>query len=253
MGSDSKVKTPAFQFYPDAWLSSESVELMTLEQQGAYIRLLCWDWLKDGLKDDDARFAALSGMREGWLKNGSNLVRECFAKHPRKDGYLTNPRLEKEREKQRIWREKSSKGGKKSAASRRRSKTLKGGSQMVDDRLQPNDNTLSLSLLLPSTSERSISKDILTGYQLRIGALKGRRASTKWSKAEMKSLREIGEIKEEDMQMIERYYAAEIKDRDIRRTTVSILLNNWPGELDRARNYKPPHKHGNQYEEDREF
>jgi len=150
-------KSPAFQFYPDHYLSSESVQLMTLEQQGAYMRLLCYDWLKDGLKKDGDRLAALSGLNEGWFKGGSTIIQECFIAHPNKEGYITNPRLLKEREKQQKWREKSSAGGKKSAASRRRSKTLKGGSQMVQTKTQPTPNSISIS---SSTIKNNIDTNI---------------------------------------------------------------------------------------------
>ena len=41
------MKTPAFQFYPNDYLSDTNVMLMTAEQEGHYIRLLCICW-KDG-------------------------------------------------------------------------------------------------------------------------------------------------------------------------------------------------------------
>jgi len=34
-------KRPAFQFYPDSWLSSMDITLMTIAEEGAYHRLLC--------------------------------------------------------------------------------------------------------------------------------------------------------------------------------------------------------------------
>lgn len=91
--------------------------------------------------------------------------------------------------------------------------------------------------------EKVLDKDKEKEYQSRIGAMKGRRPSTLWSKKEIQLLRVIGEIEEEDMVLLEKYYSAEIKDRDIRRTSIAILLNNWPGELDRARNFNPPPTH----------
>ena len=88
---------------------------------------------------------------------------------------------------------------------------------------------------------------------LRIGAWFKRRPATKWTKKELKALKEIGEIDDQDFDALEKYYTADISKDDYRRQTIATLLNNWPGELDRARNYKPPHQHGDQYEEDREF
>lgn len=125
--STPKASAPAFQLYPGDWLSSGSIILMTPEQEGGYIRLLCYDWSGDGIVDNDAALAALSRLGEGWLNGGSEIIRKCFIPHPTKTGFLTNPRLQKEREKQQEWKEKSREGGLKSAASRR-SKRGKGGS-----------------------------------------------------------------------------------------------------------------------------
>lgn len=111
-------KSPAFQFYPDLWLSSAKIAFMTMEQEAGYHRLICHDWLCDGLEDDDKKLAVLSNLREGWFKGGSTKIRPCFVTHPSKPGFITNPRLLVEREKQRHWIEKSREGGLKSAAKR---------------------------------------------------------------------------------------------------------------------------------------
>lgn len=138
------MKPPAFQFYPNDWLSSSAVTLMTPEQEGAYIRLLCYDWASDGIPDDDATLAALSRLGEGWFKGGSTVVRKCFNQHPEKPGFLTNARLQTEREKQHAWREKSREGGIKSAESR-----SKKGARVVQPKVnrpvQPKGNTMSSS------------------------------------------------------------------------------------------------------------
>lgn len=123
----STAKAPAFQFYPGDWLASGNIILMTPEQEGGYIRLLCYDWSGDGIVDNDAVLAALSRLGEGWLNGGSEIIRKCFVPHPEKPGFITNPRIQKEREKQRNWKEKSREGGLKSAASRGKGKG-KGGS-----------------------------------------------------------------------------------------------------------------------------
>ena len=138
------MKPPAFQFYPNDWLSSAAVILMTPEQEGAYIRLLCYDWASDGIPDDDATLAALSRLGEGWLKGGSTVVRKCFNQHPGKPGFLTNPRLQTEREKQRVWREKSREGGVKSAQSRG-NKASRVVQPKVNRTVEPNGNSMSSS------------------------------------------------------------------------------------------------------------
>lgn len=74
--------------------------------------------------------------------------------------------------------------------------------------------------------------------QIRIGKLLGRRESTAWSDKELDALKKIKDPTEEEWEQIERFYAADIpKDHDFRRTTIQVLLNNWTGELDKARIY----------------
>jgi hypothetical protein len=76
--------------------------------------------------------------------------------------------------------------------------------------------------------------------QLRLGRLFKRRDSTRWSAKELKALKALGEIPEHEMSIIEAYYThAHSPDSDYRRRDLQTLLNNWSGELDRARNFKP--------------
>lgn len=88
---------------------------------------------------------------------------------------------------------------------------------------------------LPSPKESRAQRE-----QARLGAIFRRRPDTKFSKSEAKAWRDITPISEEDFELIERYYSAKINpDLDYRRTTLSVLLNNWNGEVDKARKYKP--------------
>lgn len=126
--------------------------MMSPAEEGAYIRLLCFDWSNDGIPDDDEALARLSRLGEGWLKGGCQMVKPCFNQHPSKQRFLTNSRIQEERERQRLWAEKSSRGGQKSSDARKsnqsstkRQPKLKGGSTMVDVWLQPKGNTSSSS------------------------------------------------------------------------------------------------------------
>lgn len=69
----------------------------------------------------------------------------------------------------------------------------------------------------------------------RIGAWFGRKAATLWTLAEAIALRSITPSAE-DLELLESYYlAASVGDMDYRRRDLITLLNNWSGELDRAR------------------
>jgi uncharacterized protein YdaU (DUF1376 family) len=126
------VKSPAFQFYPDDFLGSGKVGTMTTEEVGAYALLLCLEWNETGFVYDEeelSRWCRMSRLRfrKAWAR-----VSRCFV--PR-DGRLFNPRLDAEREKQAVWREKSRKGGITSGQHR-----AKGGSTVVQPPLEPNAN-----------------------------------------------------------------------------------------------------------------
>jgi uncharacterized protein YdaU (DUF1376 family) len=111
-------KSPAFQFYPQDFLADINVKLMTTEAVGAYLLLLCHDWIEIGIPDDDGALAILSGMREHWT-NIREQVMKCFKKRGKK---FFNHRLEEEREKQNAFRLKKIDAGKASAKSRERKK-----------------------------------------------------------------------------------------------------------------------------------
>lgn len=156
-------KSPAFQFYPNDWLSSPHVALMTPEQEGGYIHLLCYDWANDGIPDDDKLLAALSRLGEGWLNGGSTVVKERFNQHPTKAGFLTNRRLQEERERQEIWREKSRQGGIVSGKTRTYNKT-KGGCQMVEPNANSSSSSSSSSsvLITPTPSLKELPEKLNT-------------------------------------------------------------------------------------------
>jgi uncharacterized protein YdaU (DUF1376 family) len=114
---------PAFQLYAGDLLSNGNFMRMSLSQRGAYITLLAVSWIEYGLPPDIKEVGKLVGVRPSLLKSRFQIVLDRFEVrtvngHKR----LVNPRLEKERDKQRRWRQKSSKGGKKSAAVRRNKK-----------------------------------------------------------------------------------------------------------------------------------
>lgn len=82
--------------------------------------------------------------------------------------------------------------------------------------------------------------------QITVGSWLKRCASTPWSEPETRAWRKITKRTQpeelaEQIRLIGEYYTAKIPDtaRDFRRRDVLTLLNNWPGELDRARNFTP--------------
>lgn len=133
--------SPAFQFYPADWLAAACVSMATLEEEGAYIRLLCYAWREGSIPADSKKCALLVG--KGITEETVRVVQGWFNQHPTDSTKLVHKRLEREREKQRIWSEKSADGGRKSAQMRKKSRLIKGGSTTLGAKPQPNGNSSS--------------------------------------------------------------------------------------------------------------
>jgi uncharacterized protein YdaU (DUF1376 family) len=123
----------------NAWLASPHVEMMSLAEQGAYFRLLCYCWKMHGLPDDDEQLATLSGLREDWKKGSGIKLRKCFKKCR---GKLTSERLDIERKRVLDHAQKSRAGGLTSANLRKeqalqQKPPVKGGSNRVATKPQP--------------------------------------------------------------------------------------------------------------------
>lgn len=93
---DTKARFPYMPFFVDDWLSSDTVEGFTLEQQGAYLLLLARQWkAHDGyLPKDEATLARWSRLGVRWRKVGRPILARCFVERA---GGLVNVRL------RRLW------------------------------------------------------------------------------------------------------------------------------------------------------
>ena len=88
-----EIKLPTFRFYANDFLGSTAE--MELESIGAYIRLLCYEWINGGIPKDKKKIARLlavdgSAMARLWQEIGSKFVGD--------GDRLVNKRLEKIRE-----------------------------------------------------------------------------------------------------------------------------------------------------------
>ena len=81
-------RAPAFQLYADDFLAGTAE--MSADEVGGYIRLLCHQWAKGGVPNDEDRAGRMAGLI------GSPSLRYVLAKFsPCDDGLLRNARLEK--------------------------------------------------------------------------------------------------------------------------------------------------------------
>jgi hypothetical protein len=72
--------------------------------------------------------------------------------------------------------------------------------------------------------------------QIRVSNWFHRRPSTKWSGKELKAWSLVDQSAE-SLALLESYYCATIAQDDYRRRDLLTLLNNWTGEMDRARQF----------------
>lgn len=98
--------SPAYQFYPDKFLTDDKVLMMSFTEIGIYQVLLCHAWPHRGLPNDIAAIAKMLKIPlRRFEKIWAGPVGECFSL---KGGRFVNPRQEKEREKQAEYRRRQS-------------------------------------------------------------------------------------------------------------------------------------------------
>jgi hypothetical protein len=85
------------------------------------------------------------------------------------------------------------------------------------------------------------SKPSLSREQIEIGSWFNRRPTTPWSEKELKAWAKISKpIDSEDWQALRWFYTQ--SGCQYLRRDILTLLNNWTGEIDRAKNYNPDQK-----------
>lgn len=103
----------------------------------------------------------------------------------------------------------------------------------------PKDNEKSPSATETSTDDGKSQEDgkaiEIEAFRIRVGSMLRRRPTTAWSQKEMKALKAVMALKtpEEDICDLEKRYSS--GDRFLRRDIIT-LLNNWNGEIDKAKN-----------------
>ena len=109
-------KAPAYLWYPKDYLADANTVLMTLEQEGAYRRLLDYCWLEGSIPDDMEELGRLcKGLSSDKMRRVWKAIEPCFRKRGKK---WVHPRLDVERKKQKANREAKSRAGRLGAEAR---------------------------------------------------------------------------------------------------------------------------------------
>ena len=130
----SREKPPSFQFYPKDFISDEHVAVMTMNERGIYISLICFCWLQGSIPNDVNTAGRMCGANQKEMRSAWPVVSARFQVDPEDASRLRHKRLDIERVKQNEWRSKSSEGGRNSAAKRQANVKGggKGGNGLVD-------------------------------------------------------------------------------------------------------------------------
>ena len=116
---------------------------MSAEEVGGYVRLLCHQWSKGGLPNDEERLGRMAGLI------GSPCLRYVIAKLTLcEDGLLRHPRLERIRAENEAWRQKQADAGAKGAESR-----WKKGKPIGDPNGDPIGKPVATPLATPMANE----------------------------------------------------------------------------------------------------
>ena len=121
-----KSRPQAMPLFVDAWLGSQSINLMTPEEEGAYVRLLAHAWRSDTctLPADDVSLAVLSRLGERW-NTCSASIRKCFTVCDRDATRIVNDKQYELRQKQEaFWQSRQSAGISSGAARRYKRKRV---------------------------------------------------------------------------------------------------------------------------------
>lgn len=111
-------KLPWFPFWPSDFLSDENVLVMSNEEVGIYVKLLCHQWKEGSIPKDGKAMAKLSGCDTDAMTTAWQAVGKCFAELSGNPGRLANIRMEAEREKQQNKRKARQDAGLRGAAAR---------------------------------------------------------------------------------------------------------------------------------------
>lgn len=106
-------KAPAFQFYPKDFITDERVALMSMQERGVYITLICKCWTEGTIPANLVLLARLCGFPVAAFRKCWTAIAPCFRAHSSDADRLIHPRLEKERRKQRAFRRRQADNGRK--------------------------------------------------------------------------------------------------------------------------------------------
>lgn len=239
---------PYFKFIPADFLGDD-INFMSNEAIGIWTRFAANAWKNGGFLIDDELLQQKLNMCSNDSRQLFNKLTETGIIKKQGNKYFLKFQKNQIEEFLRLL-EKKSKGG-KASAQKRASKLLNSSSLTKATQFQQEVNTCSTEVQQKfnrSSTEtqvienkKEIEKEIdnnKENIKKGVSLLFHRRDSTKWTDKENTQLNAICKRPDvvQEFDEIKKLYESGFK---YRRQDVITFLNNWAGELDKARNYKP--------------
>ena len=141
------MKSSGFSFSPSEYLANQQIQMMSLEEEGVYIRLLSYCWQNGSVPKDPEQAARLVGKGASTTVVASVLRMFHATQNPQE---LTHFDLQQQKDRLMQWKEKSAAGGRKSAAGRKGgSTTLEAVVDKKPEITQLNTQTVQMPTSLP--------------------------------------------------------------------------------------------------------
>jgi len=152
-------KAPAYLWYPKDYLADANTVLMSLEEEGAYRRLLDYCWLEGSIPGDMKAMGRLcKGLSPDEMLEVWKAIKPCFRKRGKK---WVHPRLDAEREKQKANREAKSRAGKLGAKVRHAKSINSSANNVLQAELQAESSfTITDTVTVTEKEKKHVRKTI---------------------------------------------------------------------------------------------
>lgn len=251
------MKLPSIQFYPGDWWKDPGVKMLTLEERGFWLQCLMLmheseqrgKLAVNNMPIPEDGLALVMGVDNHKVNQIlSKLLTYGVASREEGTGIIYSRRMVRDEEVRKIRQSAGKMGGNPRLLNQNPTTGLT--KPEANDNQTPKQNPTPSSSVSVSSSDNtpkppegaSVGKSNVPQSEeaKRIARLMGRRETTGWSDKEIKAYKKLLPIDPEDLAAVERYYNAERHSpTSYCRKDLCTLLNNWRGEVDRARAWIP--------------
>lgn len=246
-------RLPAFQFYPADWRKDPGVQSLDYETRGIWWEIICLlhesdergVLLLNGNPMPEDALCRLLGLDNQKLTTAlTTLLTYGVAKRRESDGAIYSKRMVADENLRQIRKMAGSKGGNPLLVKQNPTTTVK------QKRTPSSSSSSSITPISPNGKppappslelEAQQTIPILTPEQKEVASWFGRRSTTAWSDKERKAWAKIAKPIEPDDWKAVRWFYTQSGCQYLRRDLLT-LLNNWSGEIDRAKNFDPSAK-----------